>query len=216
MAVQTVWLIRHGRTDWNDQHRWQGQAPTSLNAEGHDQARRLAAHLKDKPIQKIYTSDLPRALQTAEALAAALELDPILEPRLRELNVGVFQALFPDELRELYPDELEAWHNGDLHHAMPNGESRHALQTRALSAFSDIAAQDNHTDVALVSHGGTLRQLVHALQPEGTPEKERFPVPNTSYTRLTRNGDGWRIDELAAAPHLTDDSARGNTGQTSY
>jgi broad specificity phosphatase PhoE len=131
MPVNRVLLIRHGQTDWNTQHRWQGHAPTSLNAAGHAQARALGEYLRDQSIGGIWSSDLSRAMQTAQAVAAYQNLTPIPEARLRELDVGVFQALFPDELAELYPDELAAWRSADLDYAPPRGESRRSQIGRA-------------------------------------------------------------------------------------
>lgn len=215
MPVQRVWLIRHGQTDWNVQHRWQGHAPTSLNATGHEQARALGLHLRDQPIGAVYTSDLPRTLQTAQTIAAYHNLEPILAPAFREMNVGVFQALFPDELAELYPAELAAWRSDDMDYAPPSGESRNAVRQRAAEAFHTVTADDEHDEIAIVTHGGTIRLLLPAIC-AGDPQVEgKLPVPNTSYTLLVRTGDGWRVEELTATPHLPEGDSGGNTSQSS-
>lgn len=215
MAVQRAWLIRHGQTDWNAQHRWQGHAPTSLNAAGHEQARALGQHLRDKPIGAVYSSDLPRALQTAQAVAAYYNTEPITDPRFREVNVGVFQALFPDELRELYPDELASWRSGNLDYAPPGGESRREFQERLEAAFTDVTENGNHTDIAIVTHGGTIRHILRRICADDPRSQEHLPVPNTSYTILERAKDGWRIAELTVTPHLPEGDTGGNTSQTS-
>ena len=217
MPAHRVWLIRHGRTDWNDQHRWQGHVPTSLNAEGHRQARLLATHLKDEAIGTVYSSDLPRALQTAQAVASMLELVPVVDERLREVNVGVFQALFPDELQELYPDELARWRSDDLDYAMPGGESLRALQNRIVQAFDDITDKAGHSEIAIVTHGGTLRRLVQHLAADGPHAGDHLRFANTSYTVVSRADDNrWNIDQVAATDHLSASSAKGNTSQTSF
>jgi 2,3-bisphosphoglycerate-dependent phosphoglycerate mutase len=215
MPATRVWLIRHGQTDWNTQHRWQGHAPTSLNAMGHEQARALGLYLRDAPIEAVYTSDLPRALQTAQAVAAYHNLEPIVETRFREINVGVFQALFPDELAELYPAELASWRSGDTTYAPPGGESLNQVQQRAMQAFADVVARDNGDHIAIVTHGGTIRQMLKGICSDDPAVAGKIPVPNTSYTLLRRDDDRWRVEQLTVTPHLPQGSTGGNTSQSS-
>ncbi len=215
MPANSVWLIRHGQTDWNTQHRWQGHAPTSLNAAGHEQARALGIYLRDTPITTVYSSDLPRALQTAQAVAAYHNLEPVIETRFREINVGVFQALFPDELAELYPAELASWRSGDIRYAPPGGESLHAVRERAMEAFVDVVSGDNGEHIAIVTHGGTIRQMLKGICDDDPAVAGKIPVPNTSYTLLQRDGDRCRVKELTATPHLPEGDSGGNTSQSS-
>ncbi|MEL6268822.1 MAG: histidine phosphatase family protein [Chloroflexota bacterium] len=215
MPANRVWLIRHGETDWNTQHRWQGHAPTSLNASGHAQARSLGSHLRDEPIGVVYSSDLPRAFQTAQPIAAAHNLNPISDPRFREINVGVFQALFPDELAELYPNELAAWRTGNRDYAPPAGESRNATTERAMAGFSEVTDNADVGGIAIVTHGGTIRLMLPVICPNDPKLQGKIPVPNTSYTLLERSGDRWYIVELTATPHLEDGGAGGNTAESS-
>ena len=85
-----LWLIRHGETDWNVEGRWQGQTPHAppLNAAGRAQAEAVAGQLNGHVFDAIYSSDLLRAIQTAEIVAARLGLRVRVEPRLREVNQG--------------------------------------------------------------------------------------------------------------------------------
>jgi alpha-ribazole phosphatase len=214
MSSSRVWLIRHGQTDWNTQHRWQGHVPTSLNAHGHTQARALGAHLQHEHIGEVYSSDLPRALQTAQPIAAYRNTQPIIDSRFREVNVGVFQALFPDELEELYPTELAAWRSGDRDYAPPGGESRNAMTKRAMAAFHDVANSSKHDGIAIVTHGGTIRLMLPAICPNDDKLQEKIPVPNTSYTLLERVGGKWHIVKLTATPHLADNDASANTAES--
>ncbi|MEM6529751.1 MAG: histidine phosphatase family protein [Chloroflexota bacterium] len=214
MPANRVWLIRHGETDWNTQHRWQGHAPTSLNATGHEQARALGAYLRDKSIGMVYSSDLPRAFQTAQPIAAAHNLAPISDMRFRELNVGVFQALFPDELAALYPDELAAWRSGDMNYAPPGGETRNHMLDRAMAGFTDGTEGASTDNIAIVTHGGTIRLMLPAICPEDPKLQEKIPVQNTSYTLLERGSERWRVVELTVTPHLQG-GAVGNTAESS-
>lgn len=215
MQASRVWLIRHGQTNWNTQHRWQGHVPTPLNARGLIQAEQLGEHLKGESIHAVYSSDLPRAYQTAEAIAAPHRLQPIADERLREINVGVFQGLFPDEIEAYYPQEITAWRTEDFDYAPPNGESRRAMQDRAVAAFHDLAQRHHNESIAIVSHGGTLRLILRKLFEQNPAIGSRIPIPNTSYTVLDWADDAWHLTTLTAVDHLSESlQIGGNTGES--
>lgn len=209
MPVEQVWLIRHGLTDWNREKRWQGHAPTTLNEEGHQQAERLATHLKGTSIQAIYSSDTPRAYQTAEALARAYGLPIHTDERLREFKLGVFEGLTSDEVSARHPEEFSQWRTGDFDFAPTNGESRRQLQERAVAAFKDITEREEAENVAIVTHGGTLRLMLQRLCNTDPRTEGLLAIPNTSYTTLRRNGADWDLTALTVTPHL-DGSANTN------
>lgn len=198
--IERVLLIRHGQTDWNMQRRWQGLEPTALNEAGFEQARALAAYLCHRSIRAVYSSDLPRALQTATVLAEALKLQPVVDVRWRELHVGVFQGLNAEECEQRYPAEMLKWRSDDHDFIIPNGESRRALGERALAAWQDIVDQPHGPEVAVVSHGGTIHRLLVALLDVG--ERAHFQLTNTSITTVERDGAGWRLAGVAETPHL--------------
>lgn len=125
---ERAYLIRHGETDWNAEQRWQGFAPTGLNAVGRQQAQALADYLRPRPIRAIYSSDLPRALEAAQILGMALGVRPQVDVRWREMNVGVFQGLTAAGVQVRYPNELVAWRADTLDYRIPNGETRRELQ----------------------------------------------------------------------------------------
>jgi probable phosphoglycerate mutase len=141
--VTELLLVRHGETDWNREQRWQGHARTSLNASGRTQARRLAKSLATVEVDAVYSSDLPRALETAEILAGARGLQAVADPALREIDVGSWQGLTRAQL-----DGLE-W----------DGESYDAHRERVLAAVRRIAARHPRGRVLVVTHGGCLRRL---------------------------------------------------------
>ena len=138
-----ILLARHGETDWNRERRWQGHAPTRLNESGRAQARALAERLAPEEIEAVYSSDLPRAFETAEIVAAARGLEPIPEPGLREIDVGSRQGHTAAEL------DGTDW----------DGESYDAHRDRVLSAVRRIAARHPEGRLLAVTHGGSLRRL---------------------------------------------------------
>ena len=90
--MKTLYLIRHGETDHNASGRTMGQMDIPLNARGQDQAAQTAAWLRQHPIERIVSSDLSRALGTAEPLGHLLNLPVEPDPRLRELSFGIFEG----------------------------------------------------------------------------------------------------------------------------
>lgn len=214
--LQTVFLIRHGQTDHNATGRWQGCLPTALNAIGHEQARRLADYLRHAPIDRVFTSDLPRAAQTAEPLATGRAVPLVTDPRLRELDVGVFQGRTRDEIIATHPDAFAGFVSGDPDFVVPGGESRGQLQERAYRAWQDAIAQPDARAVALVSHGGTLRELLRRLFPDHVA-MDSVRIGNTSITIVNRTPAGvWELAALAISPHLQDPNPNGTAEPSRY
>ena len=154
----TLILARHGETDWNREGRFQGHADPPLNDTGRAQAARLAEMLADEPIDAIYASDLRRAHETAEIVAAGRNVDVVVEPDLRERDVGEWSGLTLPEIEERYPDELRRFRE----EGTSVGESREALAQRVVAAVRRIADAHPAGHVLVVTHGGALRTLRHA------------------------------------------------------
>ncbi len=205
MRVERVYLIRHGQTEWNASGRWQGFEDTTLDQAGLAQANRLANYLSERPIRAIYSSDLQRAALTAQQVAQALNADIRYDSRLRELNVGLFQGLTLAEMQARYPAEYAAMNADHMHFVMPQGESRQQLQERAYAAWQEIVENTAGPEIALVSHGGTIKMLLMRLFASDSPAISRVRLENTSITTVERTGDWWRITGLAATPHLNGD-----------
>ena len=198
---QRVLLVRHGQTDWNVDGRWQGVLPVGLNAEGWSQARALAASLKGRPIAAIYSSDLPRAFETASVVGNAVGLVPHSDTRLREFNLGIFQGLTREQIEERYPEQWQEFRIDYWNYVIPQGESRRALQVRVHQAFAAIATQSAGQEVMLVSHGGAIRMLLMALFPNDAAMRD-VHIENASLTTLEHNADGWRLAGVADIAHL--------------
>lgn len=201
MHIKRILLIRHGQTDWNMDGRWQGSLPVPLNDVGRAQARALAAHLRPNPIRAIYSSDLPRALETAEFLGAAVGVRPKPDTRLREFDLGIFQGLKRDEMMARYPAEWASFNADYWDYTIPGGESRRMLQQRMWEAWMDVIARDEGPEVAVVSHGGALKLLLLRLFDDSSTVRE-LRLENTSVTTVERNGTGWKLAAAADITHL--------------
>jgi len=157
-VTTTLILARHGETEWNRDGRFQGHADPPLNETGRTQARQLAATLADEPIDAIYSSDLRRAHETAQIVAASKGIDVVVDPDLRERDVGEWSGLTMPEIEERYPDELRRFRD----EGVSVGETREALAERVLAAVRRIAEAHPNGHVLVVTHGGALRTLRHA------------------------------------------------------
>jgi 2,3-bisphosphoglycerate-dependent phosphoglycerate mutase len=148
--VTTLLLVRHGETDWNAEHRWQGHTDVPLNERGREQARALAEQLAAEPVDAIYASDLSRARATADTVAARLGLPVTVDPDLREIDVGSREGLTGEEVGE------REW----------DGEPHDAHAERVLRAVHRIAAAHPTGRVLVVAHGGCLRRVQEAIDAE--------------------------------------------------
>lgn len=177
----------------------QGQSHTPLSPLGLRQAEAVAVALRNEPIEAIYTSPLPRALQTAEALARPLKLTPVADPRLMEIHVGVFQDLLHAEIAERYPAETAAWRGSDPDYRIPGGESRRDLMTRGRAAF-DAVVSAGHKTVAIVSHGGLLAAIFKSIL-NIPAERNPFSLYNTSISQVVV-GKEFKLLTLNNVDHL--------------
>ena len=169
-----LWLLRHGQTDWNVTGRWQGQTSEApgLNDTGHAQAVSALEHLAGARFAAIYCSDLLRARQTSELIAEPLGLIVVLEPRLREMNLGAWEGMLSSDIEARYPLELAERAYDPLHARPPQGESPLDVEERVISAMTDITKKYPDDSVLIVSHGVPLAVIIcHA---QGIPMDEVY------------------------------------------
>jgi probable phosphoglycerate mutase len=191
-------MIRHGRTASNVGRLLDtGHPGAPLDETGLDQAAGLVARLAHEPIEAVYTSDLTRARQTGEPLAAARGLAVRELAGLREIFAGD-NDMSPDS--NPYVEMLDSWHTS-LTNCLPNGEDAITFMARYDGAVAQIAAA-GHACAALVSHGAALRVWVPARVTNLVPGAARWwALENTDVIVL--DGDpvaGWRMVSWADRP----------------
>lgn len=193
----TVYCIRHGETVYNVQGRIQGHLDVPLSPLGRRQSEAVAQSFRGRPIDALYASPLRRAQETAESVAGVLALPIQLEPRLIEIDVGVFQDKSRQDLETLYPEELARWKSGDPDYAIPQGESRRQLAQRGVAAIESIF-RSGHRRIVVVSHGGWIVTVVKSLLgiPLGDPP---YAVENASVTTLV-----WQVSGSGTSAGQTD------------
>ena len=188
-----LYLVRHGRTEWNSQGRFQGQKDSPLLPEGRDQAAAAAAFLANAGVARIVSSPLGRSATSAAVIAEQLGLPVILDARLRECAYGVCEGLTRDEIEAQHPG-LWAWRDGDKwSRAFPGGESYGALSER-LSAF--LAEQPDDATLCVVSHRGVSRAIAGLRLGWSPAETLAFHQDNGEIIRLLEG----RLERIALQP----------------
>lgn len=179
-------LVRHGQSTWNAEGRWQGWSDPPLSELGRSQAEDAAGDLRHLEITGVASSDLVRARETAEVLAASLELGPlVVDGDLREYDVGDWEGLTRPEIERGWPDQLASWREGRLL-ATPGGETRAHFVTRVVGALRRLAdRQDLGDTVLVVTHGGVIRA---AEQVSGT--ERSAVIENLAGRWFTADADG--------------------------
>ena len=164
--MTTLWLVRHGQTDWNLTGRWQGQAPHApeLNDVGRTQALAIRNQLKDVRLSAVYSSDLLRSRQTAELIAEPFGLPVTLEPHLREMNLGSWEGMLSDDIQAQFPQELIMRAQDPLNTRAPKGESPFEVAERVYAALDEIAAKHRGESVLIVGHGVSLAVIICRAQ----------------------------------------------------
>lgn len=157
--MTTLLLVRHGETDWNRDGRWQGHSDTHLNDVGREQAARVAGELDG--VDVVYTSDLARARETADIVAARLGLPVRLDERLRERSFGAWEGKTGPEIEVEFRDAHARWRAGEG----PGAEDAEAFAdfaARVQGFLADVLARHPDETVLVVAHGGSIR-VIHAL-----------------------------------------------------
>lgn len=202
-AVTRIVAIRHGETAWNVDTRIQGHLDIPLNATGRWQAARMAEALRDEGIAAIYTSDLSRALQTAEALARALALPAVADTRLRERAFGAFEAMTFAEVEARWPADARRWTQRDPDFAPEGGgESLNAVYARCIAAANQLALAHAGQTIALVAHGGVMDCLYRAAARLDLQTKRSWTLGNAAINRLLHTGEGLTLVGWSDTRHL--------------
>jgi probable phosphoglycerate mutase len=194
--------IRHGETEWNCVGRFQGHLNSELNAEGRSQAQALGARLAAERFDLLLSSDLGRALQTASAIAMHTGHEILVDARLRERRMGIFQGLTPAEVQERYPQDYARFKSHDPDYVIPEGESARQLFQRCVACFTELAERHAGLTLATVTHGGVLAMLYRVIH--GIPLGKPHPIPirNASYNALAWESGAWRVEAWGDTIHL--------------
>jgi len=196
-------FVRHGQTVFNTESRYQGHTDAVLSELGRLQADRVAGRLKNENTAAVYASDLGRAMETAEAIAAFHNLPVQTDDRLRECAFGDWEGLSVDEIAERYPELFADYRRDSIKHRAPKGERLEELQERVVQAVNSIAEKHPEETVVAVVHAGPIRAfLCHAL---GAPLEafRNLRLDNCGITTFSLNAEGrWFLEAYNDTCHL--------------
>jgi len=199
---QRLILIRHGLTYWNDLFRYQGHTDIQLNEEGIVQAEAVKRRLLSCRFAAIYSSDLSRAVQTAQIVGGPHKLIVSVRAELREINFGVWEGLTYQDLELHYPELLQTWLEAPHLLAVPGGETFSAVQERALACLHDIIKEQPYGNIAVVSHGGTIAALICGLLNEPISNMWKYRQKNASITIFKRENNNFCLETVNDVTHL--------------
>jgi probable phosphoglycerate mutase len=195
-------LVRHGETDSNRSHRFQGQLDVPLNDTGRRQAERLAEHLAGERFDAVVTSDLARVRQTAAPLLARLGVRPEVDPVWREQGFGLFEGLTAEEVIARHPALWQQWLRQDADFALLGGESVRAFHARVNGALDALAARHAGARVLVVTHGGVLDMLWRRVRGQSLSGARACAIPNAGVNRLRWQGGTLSIEAWGDDAHL--------------
>ena len=151
-----IYIIRHGQTDWNIEHRTQGQTDIDLNANGIKQAEQISLKIANLKIDDIISSDLKRAYMTAQIINRRFNKTIETDKRLREFCFGKLEGIVRDKITK------ETWKSFDENPKQFNAESREEIFDR-IKSFIDDKAKNINKNILVVTHGGPIRMIKYYL-----------------------------------------------------
>jgi broad specificity phosphatase PhoE len=173
-------LVRHAESSWNASGRWQGHGDPVLTELGRAQALALARDLAGESIDAIVSSDLRRAVETAVILGEGRGLAPVLNPRLRELDLGDWEGLTRTEIENCAGEVLQRFDAGDREVRPGGGENLRELEARARSALREIIESHPGERLAVVTHLGVIRSLLGGLREIAREGRSDSTAPKAS------------------------------------
>lgn len=206
MQATHFWLIRHGETDWNAEQRLQGWRDMPLNAVGKQQALAVARLLaaQQTHFDAVLSSDLQRAVQTAEIALKGHHTPLIQDPQLRERNYGIYEGQPWRKLLQL-PDQPEPDINlRDPSLDVPNGESLNVFHDRIVTAFLRIAHERPQQQLAVIAHGGVIDMVWRKIQNIGLNTVRPMRIKNASVNHFTIDkNQKWQEIAWGQVDHLS-------------
>lgn len=210
MNATRILAIRHGETAWNVDTRIQGQLDIGLNDIGRWQAERVGQALRDEDLAAIYSSDLMRAFETAQAIARhhaqSRQLSVVGHVGLRERHFGHLQGQTWAEIETGWPEDAKLWRGRDPHWSPLGGESLTALRARISASVNALASQHLGEQIVLVAHGGVMDALYRLATNQAIEAPRSWHLGNAAINRLLWTPQGLSLVGWGDVSHFDDAS----------
>lgn len=184
MSTTTIYLTRHGQTEWNVEHRMQGHQDSPLTELGVRQAEWLERGLAGVTIDAVYASPSSRALRTAEIIRGGREIPLLTEDAFMEIGMGIWEGSISDELEELYPEQYGYFWHDPGQYKVKDSETFAEVKARALNKLGDIVSGHDGQSVLIVTHTVVIKLLMAHF--EGRDLTKLWDLPYIHPTCLCR------------------------------
>ncbi len=201
--MSKLFLVRHGETELNSAERYWGRSDVKLSVAGIEQAERLRDRLAVEKIDAVYSSNLERALITAEIIASRHRLAVITCAELREVDFGQLEGLNFSEISQLYPEVAKLWAERSTKLKYPGGESLVEFNNRVSKFLSKLDKHTTGETILVVAHAGVLRTLVCQLLGIDPQRRWQIRLDLASLSILETHQQGAILSLLNDVSHLT-------------
>lgn len=198
-----IYITRHGQTEWNLINKIQGHLDSPLTEKGRADAKKLGLRLKNKNIDLAYSSDLKRAIDTAEIILGSREKVIPLKA-LREIGVGKWEGMLYEDIEKTYPEKFKAYKTDpDAYEPTPGGETFKDFEKRVRDFVEDLKVED-HESILIVTHGLTYMMLLNIFEGKDLKEISKRKLPaGTSLSHIEYKDGNFNIIEENCLEHLS-------------
>jgi len=200
----TLILVRHGQTDSNLNHRYQGQTDVPMNGLGRAQIKAAAAHLAGVKPAAIYCSTLVRAREAADIIGRTLGVEPLAVLELRERSFGQVEGLTREEAAARFPESWEIWQTNRAAWSPPGGESLGEMWGRVLGFMEQLWQRHAGQTLIYVGHGGPINAILCNALGAAVEARQAIAIGNGSIAVVTRNETGPAVIMVNETCHLSD------------
>ena len=201
-----IYLVRHGQTEWNRIHKFQGRSDVPLNDVGREQVKATAVALKDVPFDAVYASPLSRAVETAKLIMSYHPTVPLIEEEgFIEMELGEFDGMEAQRWMTDYKDFMQAWRDNPGGVRMPgaNGESLEEVQARAMKALDDTTGGYRTGSTLLVcSHNFVILSILCKAKGISLDQFRELRQDTAAFSVIRKNGDQYTVETMNVKSHL--------------
>ena len=209
-----ILLIRHGETEWNRIHRFQGRSDQPLNQRGKEQARALAKRLQTETVTAFYSSPLSRAAETARIIAGFHDSPPLyFEEGLIEMELGDFDGMPAKQWTQEHPEFVKAWREDPSAMRLPGGETLAEVQHRGMNALERITRtyptsrqpaekKSDGPTLVIVSHNFVILSILCFIMQLPLSRFRTVRQETAALNVLFKEAGVFRVDQINSRSHL--------------
>lgn len=200
---RTLIVVRHARTQWNEEGRQQGHLDSPVGDYGKLQIAAAADRLRGEPVDAVFTSDLGRSILTADRIARAVNAPIVVDARLREQSFGIFEGLTHEYIRDHYRElhDLDRY-SQDPDFTVPGGESKTQVHQRIMPAIYDALRYPGTDKIVLIGHGSFIRVFVNYITGLALPSRDNKIQRNCSISIVQYDDGEWNAELIGDDSHL--------------